>query len=68
MPALPGVEMRVVVAAGAQHVLELAELAAYLEADLRCGDLPSARSQALLLPAGDVALLGSGCSGFHVEQ
>lgn len=30
---------------------ELAELAAFLEADLRTGNLPSARSQALLLPA-----------------
>ena len=30
---------------------ELAELASYLESDLRSGDLPAARSQALLLPA-----------------
>ncbi|MCW2815834.1 MAG: Hpt domain protein [Nocardioides sp.] len=30
---------------------EVAELATFIEADLRKGDLPSARSQALLLPA-----------------
>jgi HPt (histidine-containing phosphotransfer) domain-containing protein len=30
---------------------ELAELASYLEVDLRSGDFPSARSQALLLPS-----------------
>ncbi|MDO9458427.1 Hpt domain-containing protein [Nocardioides sp.] len=30
---------------------ELAELASYIEVDIRSGDLPAARSQAMMLPA-----------------
>ena len=45
---------------------ELAELASYIEADLRALDLPSARSQALLLPAA--ALRAEGAIDAYLAQ